>query len=65
MDRPYRTVDQAVPQALLADVTDPEIARLPASIGAIDQWVSSVDLLGNSAHRTALRTAYELWANPG
>ena len=65
MDRPYRTVDQAVPQALLADVTDPEIARLPASIGAIDQWVSSVDLLGNPARRTALRTAYELWADPG
>lgn len=65
MDRPYRTVDQAVPQALLADVTDPQIARLPGSIGSIDQWVSSVDILGNPANRMALRAAYERWAHAG
>ena len=57
-DRPYRTVDDAVSQALLAGITDPEVTGLPASIGSIEQWVSSVDFLSSPARRAALRAAY-------
>jgi hypothetical protein len=40
-DRPYRTVDQAVSEALLADITDPHVTRLPALIGSVEQWAST------------------------
>jgi hypothetical protein len=60
-DRPYRTVDQAVPRALLAGITDPEVARLPPVIGSIEQWVDCVDVLANPGRRAALRTAYRAW----
>jgi hypothetical protein len=57
-DRPYRTVDDAVPQALLADITDPQVTGLSALIGSIEQWVSSVDVLSSPDRRSALRAAY-------
>jgi len=57
-DRPYRTVDDAVSRMLLADVTDPQVTGLPASIGSIEQWVGSVDFLSSPARRAALRAAY-------
>jgi hypothetical protein len=57
-DRPYRTVDDAVPQALLADITDPQVTGLSALIGSIEQWVSSVDVLASPDRRSALRAAY-------
>jgi hypothetical protein len=60
-DRPYRTADQAVQDALLADITDPHVARLPTGVGSIEQWVSSVDILANPARRPALQTAYRAW----
>jgi hypothetical protein len=62
-DRPYRTVDEAVPQALLAGIADPRVTRLPASIGSIEQWVSSVDILASPARRSALQVAYRAWAD--
>ena len=61
-DRPYRTVDEAVTQVLLADITSPEVARLPASIGSVEQWAGSVDILASPARRSALRAAYQAWA---
>jgi len=61
-DRPYRTVDDAVTQVLLADVANPEVARLPASIGSVEQWAGSVDILASPARRSALRAAYQAWA---
>jgi hypothetical protein len=61
-DRPYRTVGQWVSEALLADITDPQVTRLPASIGSIEQWASSVDVLASPARRTALQAAYRTWA---
>jgi hypothetical protein len=64
-DRPCRTVAQAVRQALLADITDPHVARLPASIGSIEQWASSVDVLASPARRAALQAAYQAWADLG
>jgi hypothetical protein len=57
-DRPYRTVADAVSQVLLADISDPQVAGLPASIGSVEQWVGSVDFLASPARRAALRVAY-------
>jgi hypothetical protein len=59
--RPYRTVDSAVPQSLLASITDPEVARLPPMVGAIEQWVDSVDVLSSPGRRPALQSAYRAW----
>jgi hypothetical protein len=64
-DRPYRTVDQALPDGLLAGVTDPDVASLPAGVGSIEQWAGSVDVLANPARRRALQAAYRAWAGPG
>jgi hypothetical protein len=64
-DRPYRTVDLAVPQTLLDAITDPEVARLPPMIGSIEQWVDGVDVLSNPDRRPALRTAYRAWIDAG
>jgi len=63
-DRPYRTVGDAVSQALLADINDPEVTGLPL-IGSIEQWASSVDILSSPGHRSALRAAYAALAGPG
>jgi hypothetical protein len=62
-DRPYRTVDQAVPAGLLAEITDPDVARLPPMVGALEQWIDSTDVLGDSGRRAALRSAYVSWAD--
>ena len=62
-DRPYRTIDQAVQEALLAGITDPHVAALPTAIGSIEQWVDSVDVLASPVRRQALQTAYRAWAD--
>jgi hypothetical protein len=62
-DRPYRTVDDAVSQALLAAITDPQVTRLPL-IGSVEQWISSVDILASPGHRAALRAVYSALAGP-
>jgi len=62
-DRPYRTVDQAVQQALLADITDPHVTKLPTAIGSIEQWAHRVDILASPARRPALQAAYREWAD--
>jgi hypothetical protein len=64
-DRPYRTVDQAVPQALLAGITDPEVARLPPMVSSVEQWVDSTDVLSHPGRRAALQSAYRDWADGG
>ena len=63
-DRPYRTVGDAVSQALLADITDPLVTSLPL-IGSIEQWASSVDILSSPGRRSALRAAYSVLADAG
>jgi hypothetical protein len=63
--RPYRTVDQAVPQGLLAAITDPDVARLPPIVGSIEQWADSTDVLSSPGRRAALQTAYRAWAEAG
>jgi hypothetical protein len=64
-DRPYRTVDTAVPGGLLAGVADPDVARLPPSVGAIEQWADSTDVLSSPGRRTALQAAYRAWTDAG
>jgi hypothetical protein len=62
-DRPYRTLDRAVPQELLDDITDPDVTRLPPMVGSIEQWVDSTDVLSSPGRRAALQAAYRTWAN--
>ena len=64
-DQPYRTVDQAVPDGLLAGAADPDVARLPPTVGAIEQWADSTDVLSSPGRRTALQAAYRAWADAG
>jgi hypothetical protein len=61
--RPYRSVDQAVPEALLAGITDPDVTRLPASTGSIEHWASA-DVLANPGRRPGLQAAYRAWTDP-
>jgi uncharacterized protein DUF4037 len=61
-DRPYRTVDQAVADALRADIRDPAVTSLPAWAGSVEQWASSHDIFASPARRAALQTAYRAWA---
>jgi len=61
-DRPYRTVDGAVPRELLDGITDPDVRRLPPMVGSIEQWVDSVDVLSSPGRRAALRAAYRTLA---
>jgi hypothetical protein len=56
--RPYRTLDEAVPRALLDGISDPEVARLPPMIGSLEQWIDSTDVLSSPGRRAALRAAY-------
>jgi hypothetical protein len=60
-DRPYRTVDHAVPDALLAGLADPDVARLPPMVGAIEQWADSTDVLSSPGRRAALQAVYRGW----
>ena len=64
-DRPYRTVDQAVPKGHLAAITDPDVTRLPPMVGSIEQWADSTDVLSSPGRRAALQTAYRAWADAG
>jgi Domain of unknown function (DUF4037) len=64
-DRPYRTVDAAIQEVLHAGITDPQVTRLPALIGSIEQWASSVDVLSSPGRRESLRVVYRAWAGFG
>ena len=56
-DRPYRTLDGAVPRELLDGITDPDVRRLPPMVGSIEQWADSVDVLSSPGRRAALQAA--------
>ena len=62
-DRPYRTLDGAVPQELLHGITDPDVRRLPPMVGCIEQWVDSTDVLSSPGRRAALQAAYRTLAS--
>jgi hypothetical protein len=56
-DRPYQVIDAArFTAALLEEITDPQIRRLPL-IGAIDQFTDSTDALGDLRLLRAIITA--------
>jgi hypothetical protein len=58
MDRPFRAVHREMQPGLLAEITDPEVARLPRGIGAIEQWTDCHDIAMVPERRMALRAAY-------
>jgi hypothetical protein len=60
-DRPYRTVAAAVPDLLLAAVTDPVLSRLTVRSGSVDQWADSAGLLSDPRRRVILAGAYRAW----
>jgi hypothetical protein len=60
-DRPYRTVDDAVPRGLLAEATDSDVTRLPPLVGSVEQWADSTDVLSSPGRRAALRSAWRVW----
>jgi Domain of unknown function (DUF4037) len=62
-DRPFRSVNLDVIAALLADITDPDVRRLPHGIGSAAQWIDSVDVLTRAGRRAALRPVYQVWAD--
>ncbi|HEX9063620.1 MAG TPA: DUF4037 domain-containing protein [Streptosporangiaceae bacterium] len=61
-DRPYRTVDLAVAESLLAGITDPAVRRLPGGAGSAAQWIDSVDVLASPSRRAALASVYQAWS---
>ncbi|WP_207944592.1 DUF4037 domain-containing protein [Actinomadura rubrisoli] len=60
-DRPYRTVDDAVPAGLLAGITDPDVAALPPDVGSVEQWADSGGVLVDPGRRAGLQAAYRAW----
>ena len=58
--RPFVVVRDAVAQLLLDDVTDPLVRRLPTGIGAVEQWVDSVDVLIDPVKRRALTSSWRV-----
>ncbi len=59
-DRPYLTVADEVPRALLDTVTDPLLRSLP-KVGGVGQWADCVDVLGHADRRAWLVAAYRAW----
>ncbi|MEN0130860.1 MAG: DUF4037 domain-containing protein, partial [Brevundimonas sp.] len=53
-DRPFLGVDDAVVDAVRAQVRDPLLLGLPAGIGAIEQWCDGPALLMDTRRRRAL-----------
>lgn len=60
-DRPYRIVSPDVASGLLAQITDPELARLPVRAGSVGQWADCVDVTGDPERRAELAAAYRAW----
>lgn len=52
-DRPYVHVDQDLVPALLNSIRDPDVRRLPAGLGSIEQRTDNVDLLVHANLRRA------------
>jgi Domain of unknown function (DUF4037) len=64
-DRPFRAIHEAVPDTLLAGITDPQVLALPRFAGSIEQWVDSADVLSSPDRRSALQAAYRAWTGSG
>lgn len=57
-DRPYITTAEDLVAALVNEIDDDQVHRLPR-IGSIEQWCDNVDLLSNPARRSAATHVYE------
>jgi len=57
-DRPFRGLRPAVQQSLHDGILDPEVRRLPAGIGSVEQWVGNPAVLASSRTRAATQAAY-------
>jgi hypothetical protein len=62
-DRPYRVVPGEMVTGLRAGITDSEVARLPAGVGAAEQWADAHTILSSPGRRAALRAAYQAMAD--
>lgn len=60
-DRLYRYIDPAVPQPLSDGRRGPDLARLPAAIGSIEQEIDNAEVLARSSRRSAAVAAYRSW----
>jgi len=59
-DRPYRVIHgDAFADALLEAITDPEVRRLPAYLGSVDEFVDSTDVLENIPRCRHLQRLYK------
>lgn len=52
-DRPYLQVNDAMTSKIVDSIDDPEVRRLPAGLGSIEQRTSNVDLLVHAQRRRA------------
>jgi hypothetical protein len=52
-DRPFQVVRASVVDELLASITDPQVRRLPAGVGSVEQWVDNVEVLSTPQLRVA------------
>jgi hypothetical protein len=57
-DRPFRTIHPHMQPGLRAQVTDPDLMRLPDGVGSVEQWAASHDLEQFPGRRAALLAAY-------
>jgi Domain of unknown function (DUF4037) len=53
-DRPFLGIRAETVTRLLDNVTDPLVSRLPAGIGAVEQWVDNVKVLTDPTRRVQL-----------
>lgn len=53
-NRPFISVRASVEEAVLADIRDPLVRRLPVGVGSIEQWVDNVDVLVDPVRRQAV-----------
>jgi Domain of unknown function (DUF4037) len=60
-DRPYRHINPAVLRALTADISDPDLVRLPPGVGSIEQWVGNAEILSHPHRRPAVAATYRAW----
>jgi hypothetical protein len=60
-DRPYRTLNGVLQTMLLAQISDPVLARLEVRGGSVAQWADSVDVLAAASRRVALTAVYQDW----
>jgi Domain of unknown function (DUF4037) len=63
-DRPYRTLNAALPGLLLGGISDRVLARLRVRGGSVSQWADSVDVLADPGRRAALAAVYPDWLGP-